>query len=83
MHKTGVETRGVARAEGHDAEGVLFIVGREVCELVLVAVADGNLMVSASSVEADEEEFPSGVAEVVDGVLSARNRILKRKSDAV
>ena len=27
MHETGVETRGVARAKGHDTKGLLFVVG--------------------------------------------------------
>ena len=70
-------------AEGHDPESVFFMFGGEVCKFVLVAVTNGDLMIPAPSIEADEEEFPSGIAEIINGILTARDWVFKGKSDAV
>ena len=49
----------------------------------MVAVTNGNLMIPTPSVETDEEESPSGVAEIINGILAARDQVFKGKSDAV
>ena len=83
MHHASIKARRVARAKRHDAEAVLHIVGRKESELVLIAVADSDLMVSAASIEADEVQFTSRVAEVVNSVFASGNRVFERKSDTV
>jgi hypothetical protein len=83
VHHTSIKTRRVARAKRHNAEAVLHIIGRKESELVLVAVTDSDLMIAAASVEANEIQFPSGVAEVVNRIFAARDGIFERKGNAV
>jgi hypothetical protein len=83
VHHTSIKTRRVARAKRHNAKAVLRIIGREESELVLVAVADSDLMIATASVEANEIQFPSRVAEVVDRIFTARDGVFKRKGNAV
>jgi hypothetical protein len=83
VHHTGVEGRSVARAKWHDAEAVFLIVRSEKSKLLLVTETNGNLVITSLVVQGDEVETTIGVAEVVDGVITARDRILERQSDLV
>jgi hypothetical protein len=83
VHHTGVEGRSVARAKWHDAETVFLIVRSEKSKLLLVTETNGNLVITSLVVQGDEVETTIGVAEVVDSVITARDRILERQSDLV
>ena len=77
-HHASIESGSVARTERHHAEAPLLVIGRKEGEFLLVAVADCDLMVASLVVEGDKIETTSRVAEVVDSIVTARNRILKR-----
>ena len=49
----------------------------------MIAITDSDLMIAAASIETDEVQFASGVAEVVDGVFTPRDRVFEWKSDTV
>jgi hypothetical protein len=82
-HHASIESGSVARTERHHAEAPLLVIGCKEGEFLLVAVADCDLMVASLVVEGDKKETTSRVAEVVDSVVAARNRILKRKSNLI
>jgi len=82
-HHTSVEGRGVTRSEGHDTETVLVVVGGKESELLLIAFADSNLMITGFVIEGNKEETAGGVAEVVDGIVAARNRIFERQGNLI
>jgi hypothetical protein len=60
-----------------------LIIGREEGELLLVTGVDTDLMVACLLIEGDEEERLSGVAKIIDCIVAARDRVLKRESDLV
>lgn len=82
-HHRGVEGRSIARAEGHNGEGILFVIGPEEGEFWLVLEADEDLMVAGFVVQADEIKAPSGVAKIINGIITARNRVFEREGDLV
>jgi CO/xanthine dehydrogenase FAD-binding subunit len=49
----------------------------------LIAGADSDLVVASLVVKGDEEQRPSQIAEIIDSVVAARNRVLEGKSDLV
>jgi hypothetical protein len=83
VHHAGVKGRSVARAERHDTKAVLLIIGGKESELLLIARADGNLVVASLVVEGYRIETTSQVAEVVDSIVTTRDRIFERKGDLV
>lgn len=82
-HHGGVEGWSVAWSEGHDTEGVLFVVGAEERKFLLVAFADENLVVAGFIIQADKEKAAGGITEVIDGIITSRNGVFERKSDSV
>jgi hypothetical protein len=83
VHHAGIKGRSVARAERHDTKAVLLIIGGKESELLLIARADGNLVVASLVVEGYKIETTSRVAEVVDSIVTTRDRIFERKGDLV
>jgi hypothetical protein len=83
LHHASVKRRGIARAKRHHRPAPFRIIGREEGELLLVTGADTDLMVACLVIEGDEEERASGVAKIIDCVVAARDRVLKRESDLV
>jgi hypothetical protein len=83
VHHAGAIGRSVARAERHDTKAALLIIGGKESELLLIARADGNLVVASLVVEGYETETTSRVAEVVDSIVATRDRIFERKGDLV
>jgi hypothetical protein len=75
VHHTGVYAMCVARSERHDAEGIFLAVEREGGKLVLVASADGPLMVATAGVQTNKKDFAGGITKIVDSVLAARDRV--------
>ena len=79
MHETGVEPRSVAQAERRNTEGMLLVVGQEENKLVLITVAHVDLMAAVASIDANEEEFAGRITEVVNCILTMRDRVFKVK----
>jgi hypothetical protein len=83
LHHASIKRRGIARAKRHHRPTPFLIIGREEGELLLVAGADTDLMLACLVIEGNEEERPSRDAEIIDCVVAARDRVLKRESDLV
>ena len=83
LHHSCVRGGGVLRSERHHLESVLLPVGAEKRKLLTVHKADTNLMVSLPGIEADKPEVAKTVTEIVDGVVTARDRILEREGNCI
>jgi hypothetical protein len=82
-HHTSVEGRGVARAKGHHGPTVFCIVRGKESELLLVALANTDLMVASHVVQSNEAQEAVGFTKIVDGVVTTRNGTLEGQSDLV
>jgi hypothetical protein len=82
-HHGGIESGGIARAKWHDSERILFMMGAKERKFRLVLGTDGNLMVTGFVIKADKVETACRVAEVIDGVVAAGDRVFEREGDLV
>ena len=76
-HHCGIKSRGIARPERHNGEGILFVIRTKESKFRLVSRANGDLVITSFVIKTDKEQAASGVAKVVDGVVASGNRILK------
>jgi hypothetical protein len=83
VHHAGAKGRSVVRAKRHDTKAALFIIRGKESEFLLIARADGNLVVASLVVEGHKIETTSRFAEVVDSIVTTRARMFERKGDLV
>jgi hypothetical protein len=77
VHHTSIEGGSITRTKWHYTETILLVIGSEERQLLLITEADSDLVVSSFVVKGDEVQTTVGVAEVVDGVVATRNRVLE------
>ena len=84
MHDSGVDSRGVEWAKGHDDVAVFLEIRSVEGSLFLIRAEYGDLMIARFGVEADEKEAATfTVVEAVKCVITARDRVKKGSGDTV
>ena len=53
------------------------------CELLAVGGVDSNLVEAGAAVEADKPKLTMGVAEIIQGIVTAGNWVFKRQGNRV
>jgi hypothetical protein len=77
-HHASMESRSIARPKRHHRSAAFVIVGGEESQLLLVLLPNAELVIAGLVVQSNEKETTSRVAEVINGILAARNRVLER-----
>jgi len=78
-HHACVERRCIAGAKRHDGPTIFVIVGGEERQLFLILLPNTDLVITGLVVKSNKEEEAIRVTEVVDGVITTGDRVLKRE----
>ncbi len=76
-HHTSIESWSIARPKRHHRPAVFVVVGGEECQLLLVLLSNADLVVAGLVIQSNEKETTSRVAEVINGIVAARDRVLE------
>jgi hypothetical protein len=82
-HNTSVEWMSVARTKRHHGPTVFLMIRGKESELLLVALANTNLMLTSHVVQSNEAQEAVGVTKIVDGIVRTRNGMLEGQSELV
>ena len=82
-HHGSVYGWGIHGPERHDLECVLFSVGAEEGQLLLIEDPNADLVVALTGVQTNKPQSPKTVSEVVYRIIAAGNGIFKCAGDAV
>jgi hypothetical protein len=83
VHHTSIECGSIARSERHNTEAIFSVIGCKESQLLLVTMMDGDLMVYRFVVESNKIYPPCRVTEIVNIIVTARDRVFKRQSDLI
>ncbi len=82
-HEVGVGSRDITGTERGHHEAVFVAIRGEEGELLLIAFAHFNLVITGPGVQTDEVEAAVGIAQVLNTGVAARNGELVGKSDGI